>query len=188
MTLRCNKLSLKKLGVLMIILVTAYGITSCTGNSSATSSSLDSEQDREWSLSYFADIPVWIAVNRVATDALVHNRKIIMLLGEEHFNEADLNKVFVSMAAQYDQPEHLIITALSNRDMVRRELKKKESTTNYTLPEGASSQQSDEEPEQKIKYVRAYYLRLHDEERFGYTLDPERGDYRTIYLKGSGIR
>lgn len=181
-------MSLKKLGILAIVLGTAYAIISCTGNSSATSSSLDSDQDHEWSLSYFANIPVWIAVNRVATDALVHNRKIIMLLEEEHFNETDLNKLFVSMAAQYDQPEHLIITALSNPDMVRRELKKKESTTNYTLPEAGSSPQSQEEPEQKIRYVRAYYLRLHDEERFGYTLHPERGDYITVYLKASGIR
>jgi hypothetical protein len=180
-------MSLRNLGALIIALATAGGTISCA-ISSATSSRIDSEeQGSQWELTHFSDIPVWIAGNNVSTGSLVRNRKIFVLLEEEHFTDEDLKKVFTAMAAHWADPEFLIITALSDRNMLQQELGRQESTTYYTLREGTLPRQPEEDPNRKISYFRAYYLRMHDEERLGYSLEPERGSYTTIYLRRRGI-
>ena len=70
---------------------------------------------------------LWIASNSVTEDDTSGERGILLHLDGKDFTEANIRKVFTSLAAKYPSPHGLRIDAYSDRAKVQKALDQQES-------------------------------------------------------------
>ena len=124
--------------------------------------------------------PIEIASSEVKHGTLLDIRFAYLYLDAPDFTERNLNELFTTFAAKYQDPQFLQIIAYSDREMLQR-------TINRSQDEGCGVWPEDQLPA-KSGYFWAQYSRQDDAEYFIYTPDPERLDTMTAWLSNNSDR
>lgn len=119
--------------------------------------------------------PVEVVLSEVKHGTYLDIRFMYLHIDASDFTEQNLNDLFTTLAAEYQDPQFLHITAYSDREMLQRAINRDRDQYCAVWPE-------DQLPS-KSGYFSTQYSRRDDAEYFFYTPDPEKADTITVWFR-----
>lgn len=179
-------LSLSMLTRRLFFLLLVVGLLSPTtfATGSRQEKARPDEEQTSLLVSKVAGVKVSVAWNNVRGRSRLQSRWIYLVIEAVDFTKENLHRVFVGLAAEYDQPLDVNMFAYSNLDLVRRVMLAN-YLTDAVEPSGASRTLKAltgiaDEPE--TGHFRAYYNRSRMEEVFWYSPDPASKEMVKVIL------
>lgn len=171
----------------LVFILLAFPISN-TGNAFAQTVSCPKTQVQEWTEEESDGISIKVACNSFYQGRFFTERNIFILLAEQHFNQANLQKLFARLATINNHPDDLSITAFSDSEMLISAINEKSRTFSVAFPNTPSGRAAEikwheEHGPRPTGYFRAYYRRSEEEESFRYSPEKEKRGYVTVILK-----
>jgi hypothetical protein len=118
--------------------------------------------------------PVEVVLSELQHGTYMTIRFMFLHVDASDFTEQNLSDLYTTLAAEYQEPQFLQITAYSDREMLQRAI------NIYRLQCGLAPE--DQLPA-KSGYFSSQYSRRDDAEYFNYTADPEKPDSTRIWFR-----
>ncbi len=121
--------------------------------------------------------PIEIVSTELKHGTYLDIRFMFLHIDASDFTEQNLNDLFKTLAAEYQEPQFLQITAYSDREMLQRAIDRSQDWCGVAP--------ADQLPA-KSGYFAAQYSRRDDSEFFDYTRDPAKSDDTRIWFRTPG--
>lgn len=139
------------------------------------SKSMRLNDTKQWIKNSSYGFPLWIALTS-NPDSIRHLRNRFVFISAENFTRENIRRALIGLAEEFDVPDEMSITALSDKQMLMKRIKLLDlACVRNSVPRGG--------------YYRAYYYRSRNGEvTLRYSPDPEKEEDLFIGLKGEDIK
>lgn len=138
-----------------------------------------------WEVNDAFGFRIWIANLSGQTDLIEQTQRVFVYLESTHFNEGDLKRVFIGLAALHNGTKDLSVVALSDKRALERRISARPSMLHFTLEETEKAAHKENRLGDGV--LEAFYWRRNQEEKFSYTPRFDSAATVTITLRSKQI-
>jgi hypothetical protein len=144
-------------------------------------------QESAWELYVDGGFPVWIASNKTDGNP-AYQRKIFVFIESHNFSKENIHAIFTSLATRYREPVPLQITALSDKENLRKAMDVSQMGYYVDFADTSEGRASADDWHNKYwpaakGYFRARYYRSLVKEDYNYSPDPQKEELVEIVIR-----